>query len=376
MSALAAKEAILIGLDADLTAGAARGGEAIRRGIVLAIEEINKNGGVLGRPFKLVFRDHRGNPARGVDNMAEFAKMSELVAVVGGIHTPVAIAELDAIHRHKLIYLGPWAAGTPLVENNRNPNYVFRVSVRDEHAGGFLIGKALARGYRKPGLLLWRSAWGRSNQIAMARSLSASGIPNAPIEWFNSGTKDFEPHIDALIAQGADSIMLVANPIDGLQFVRAMAARLPKERVPVISHWGITGGSFYEQAPNAINAIDLTFLQTFSFHEPPYPDRAKKLLNSYCERFENCKTARDVFSPVGTAHAYDLVHILRLAVERAGTTDRVKVRSSLEAAGRYAGIMRDYNPPFTPNRHDALDASDFRLCRFDHSGAIVPVDVR
>lgn len=372
-SALSAQKPILIGLDADLSAGAARGGEAIRRGIVLAIEEINKSGGVLGRPLKLVAKDHRGNPARGIDNMNDFARMRDLVAVVGGIHTPVAITEIDTIHRHKLIYLSPWAAGTQLVDNGHRPNYVFRVSVRDEHAGGFLIGKALERGFRRPGLLLWRTAWGRSNKTAMERALSRAGISHTPLEWFNSGAHDFSHHIAALISKGADAVMLVANPTDGLQFVRAMAAQAPEDRLPVISHWGITGGSIYEQAPAAIGAIDLTFLQTFSFHQPPFANRAKKLLRSYCMRFEHCASARDVFSPVGTAHAYDLVHILRLAIEKAGTIDRPKVRSALETVRRYNGIMRNYNPPFTPKRHDALNTKDFRLSRFDHEGAIVPV---
>ena len=45
---------IAIGLDADMSKGAAQSGEAIRRGLVLAIEEINARGGVLGRPLSLV----------------------------------------------------------------------------------------------------------------------------------------------------------------------------------------------------------------------------------------------------------------------------------------------------------------------------------
>ena len=91
---------IVIGLDADMSKGAAQSGEAIRRGLVLAIEQINGRGGVLGRPLALEVRDHRGTPARGRDNIEDFAAMDDLVAVVGGIHTPVALAELEAIHRH------------------------------------------------------------------------------------------------------------------------------------------------------------------------------------------------------------------------------------------------------------------------------------
>lgn len=66
---------ILIGLDADITAQ--RAGEAIRRGIVLAIDEINGAGSVLGRRLELVVRDYRGNPARGIDNIEELATLDD-----------------------------------------------------------------------------------------------------------------------------------------------------------------------------------------------------------------------------------------------------------------------------------------------------------
>ncbi len=74
--------------------------------------------------------------------MESCAAMSNVVAILGGIHTPVAMDELKTIHELQMIYLGPWAAGTPVVKNGHSPNYVFRVSVRDEYAGAFLVGSA------------------------------------------------------------------------------------------------------------------------------------------------------------------------------------------------------------------------------------------
>ena len=115
---------IIVGLDADLSAGSARSGIAIQRGAEIAVAELNARGGVLGRPLQLMALDHRGNPARGADNLLQFAETENLVAVMGGLHTPVALYELKLIHQHKLIYLGPWAAGTPVVENGYNPNFV------------------------------------------------------------------------------------------------------------------------------------------------------------------------------------------------------------------------------------------------------------
>ncbi len=367
---------ILIGLDADMSKGAAQSGEAIRRGLVLAIEEINARGGVLERPLSLVVRDHRGTPARGRDNIEDFAAMDGLVAVVGGIHTPVALAELEAIHRHGLPYLGPWAAGTPVVSNGYEPNFVFRVSVRDEHAGGYLVEAARNRGFKRLGLLLWRTGWGRSNEAAMHEALARQGLHPAAVAWFNTGEQNMSAQIDKLRAAGAEVIMLVANPVEGLIAIREIARRPEAERLPIISHWGITGGDFFAKAGDALSRVDLSFLQTFSFFDPPFPDRAARLYEAYCARFGGCRSPADVISPVGTAHAYDLVQLLSQAVERAGTTDRAAIRKSLERLGRYEGLMRDYDPAFTSDRHDALDASDFRLCRFDENGAIVPIGVR
>ena len=70
------------------------------------------------------------------------------------------------------------------------------------------------------------------------------------------------------------------------------------------------------------------------------------------------------------------MQLLSQAIERAGTADRAAIRESLERLGPYDGLMRNYDPAFTPDRHDALDASDFRLCRFDENGAIVPIGVQ
>ena len=358
-----------------MSGGAGQSGESIKRGLVIALEEINEAGGVLGRPVELVIRDNRGLPDRGVDNIKQLAEFDDLVAVVGGIHTPVAVAELEAIHDNQLIYLAPWAAGTQLVDNDYDPNFVFRVSVRDEYAGGYLIKAAMQRGYKRPGLLLWRTSWGRSNEAAMKSAMKRLGIKPAAVQWFNTSERDLSDQIDELTLAGADVIMLVANPTDGLTAVKDVASRAAAHRLPIISHWGITGADFPSMAGAALLDVDLTFLQTYSFFEPPFPEKSERFFEAYCARFGPCATKADVISPVGTAHAYDLAYLLKLAIEKAGTIDRAAVRAALETLPRHEGLVRVYDPPFTPARHDALDVSDFRLCRYGAEGAIIPVSL-
>lgn len=369
----AKNDAIIIGLDADLSSGSAESGESIRRGIVLAINKINNTGGVLGRSLKLVSLDHRGNPARGIDNIKTFAQKENLVAVVGGLHTPVALAELEIIHRERIIYLGPWAAGTPIIDNGFHPNYAFRVSVRDEYAGGFLVKEAIRSGFRHLGFLLEQTSWGRSNHRAMATALKANGLEPVGIQWFLWGVKDLKNQINHLREAGAEVIMLVANAPEGIAAVGSMAALPKNHRLPMMSHWGITGGVFFQKANKNLPKVDLQFLQTFSFVDPPFPGRARRLFDAYQKEFPETRTAFDIFSPVGTAHVYDLIHILKLAIEKAETIDRPAVRDALETLKEYQGLVRNYRPPFTAKNHDALDSNDFRMAIYNDKGYIIPI---
>jgi len=357
-----------------MTSGAAQSGEAIRRGVVLAVEQINAQGGLLGRPLELIVRDHRGNPDRGVDNILEISQMDDVVAVVGGLHTPVAMRELEVIHDKHLVFLVPWAAGTKVVDNEYSPNYVFRVSVRDEYAGGFLIQNALDRQLTQVGLLLERTAWGRSNEKAMTDSLESHGFKPAAIEWFNWGETDFGDHLARLVEADSQAIMLVCNPLEGSRVVAAMT-RVPEDkRLPIISHWGITGGDFKKLCGDCIADVDLSFLQTHSFIAPQYPNRAEELFKAYSARFSDCKSQREVPSPTGTTHAYEIVMMLAAAVERSGTIESKLVRDALESLDEFHGVIRDYQPPFQPNHHDALSADDFLMAKYAEDGSIEPFE--
>jgi len=369
-----ANETVVIGLSADMSSASRVAGEAIRRGALLAIQEINDKGGLLGKPVELRVRDHRGNPTRGLDNMLEFANESALLAVVGGLHTPVVLHELETVHRNEIIYLIPWAAGTPIIDNGYDPSYVFRVSVRDEFAGGYLIGKAAEAGLSRFGLMLERTGWGRSNERAMTEALTRLGLAPRFVGWFNWNDSGIGEAVNQAIGSGIDVLMLVANPTEGKAVLEAVAAQSPERRVPVVSHWGITGGSFGADAKDAVAAVDLTVLQTFSFLRPPVPERAIALFQAYRATFKDVAGEADVLAAPGTAHAYDLVRMLALAVERAGSFDRATVRDAMESIDFYAGVMKDYDPPFAPDRHDALTASSFILVRYDEGGHLRPVD--
>ncbi len=366
-------EPLIIGLDADLSGGSAKAGEAIRRGMEIAIDEINAGGGVLGRPLVIEAKDHRGNPARGADNLSEFAEDPNVVAVMGGLHTPVVMHELPLIHEKKIPFLVPWAAGTSIITNGYTPNYIFRVSVRDQYAGGYLVDYAVKQGYRRIALALEKTGWGRSNEKALTFALARSNLSPVAVTWFHWGDSDDQSVLEDILAANADAILLVGNAPEGLKIAEEMAALPEQQRIPIISHWGITGGNFFEQAKNDLSKIDLTFLQTYSFFHPGNPIIARRVLKAYALKYGVPEKPESIFAPAGTAHAYDLVHLLGMAIREAGSTDRQRVRNALQKVQDYVGLVRRYILPFDNSNQDALSVYDYKMARYNQDGAIIPI---
>ncbi len=371
-AAAQAKEPVRIGLAAAVSGGSAASGEAIKRGIQIAVDEINARGGVLGgRKLELVIRDDEGNPAKGVTIARELVERERAVVVFGGLHTTVALAQVAVWHELKTPYMGAWAAGTNITRNGHTPNYVFRISANDDYADKFLSRYATeVLKKSKPGLLLENTAWGQSNEAGLAKWLGEKGVRPVGIEKFNWGDPDMSPQLLRLKNAGADHIVLVANAPEGAQVVKSRA-KIGWE-TPMVSHWGISGGRFAELTGELSDGV--AFLQTYSFFGKQ-SERGQAVLRVLKDKY-GVKGPEDVIAPVGTANAYDGMHLVALAIEQAGSPEGPKVRDALEnLRAEYKGLIKAYKRPFTPEQHDALTDEDYIMVVWK-AGKIVPIAMK
>jgi branched-chain amino acid transport system substrate-binding protein len=76
---------------------------------------------------------------------------------------------------------------------------------------------------------------------------------------------------------------------------------------------------------------------------------------------------------VGSAHAYDMTHLLARAVDQARSTKGDDIRRALEKLPPFEGAVRHYAPAFTAERHDALGPQQVLFVRIERSGALTPV---
>ena len=362
------QEPLIIGIDADLSAVAVEGGVAITRGVELAVEEINANGGILGRTLKVITKDHRGNPARGIYNIEQFAQMPNLLAVIGGVHTPVVLAEIDIIHAKNILMLVPWAAGTPIVDNDHSPNNIFRISVRDAEAASVLIDFVKSRELSNVALVLERTGWGRSNLESLTKAAQDKGVNISATYWINWQQKDFSEDAKAIKDSKADSVILVTNVPEGVVVVDALAEQ-GLSSLPVVSHWGIASGQFASQLANPIHQHDISVLQTFHFHHQKN-NKAKQLLEAYYNKYGLIDAAA-IEGVTGLAHAYDLIHLIAIAADKANSIQVNELRNALESLKDIQGAVKYYEAPFTKERHDALWSKDYFMTKINDKGHLV-----
>ena len=361
---------IYIGLNAEAGHVTSTSDDAIRQGIQLAIDEINRAGGVLrGRRLELLVRDNRAVAARAAAYYKELAGKKDVVAVFCGKFSSGVIESLPLIHKQELVLLDPWAANDKVVENGFAPNYAFRLSLKDSWAVPAMMSYTRKSAVSKVGLLLVNTSWGRNNHEVVKRYLAANpGISVVDTQWFNYGDNSLMPQYRSIRKAGAKAVFYIGIEPEGAVLVREVAALPAGERLPIISHWSVTGGDFPAMTGKALDKVDLVFVQTFDLHHDD-GKRARQLLAA-ANRLFGLKSFSEVKSPCGLAHAYDLTRILAMAIEKAGTIDRRRVRNALEHLDRYDGLIRVYNPPFTPNRHEGLSPENVFMARYGKDGTI------
>ena len=364
-------EPIKIGQISALTGASAQSGEAITRGLSLAIDEINAKGGLLGgRKLELVQRDDESSPPKGLIAARELIS-DNVVAIFGGIDLPVSLAMIPLLNKEKRIYMGDWAAATPITRNGANPNYAFRVSAVDALVDVKLLKFAHQKfGAKKAGLMLINNPWGQSNEQGLgAASKVDPTVEIVGVEKYEDNDVDMVPQLTRLKEAGTDVIILVANAAPGSQVMKSLERMGWK--VPVVSHWGISGGRFPELAGPSAGEPD--FVQTYSFFGKQGPI-GQRVLAELQKKYPEIKGPEDVFAPVGTADAYDAMHILALGIAQAGSTEGDAIRTSLEDLKTpYQGLIKTYSRPFTPENHDALGPDDYVMVHY-RGDKIVPVD--
>lgn len=366
-AAVSAQQRPCIGNSGPVTGAAAFGGQVIKIGAEIAIDEINAKGGVLGQKLSFVQYDDAGAPPRGVDNTRRIALADKCIAILGGYHSTVALAQVQPVNEMGIPYIGVIAGNTKVIENDAAKNFMFRVSAKDKWVAQFLVDQAIkASKTGKIGFLYENTGWGNGAVPDVQAAVQKAGKQLVASETFNWNDQDMTPQAIRLRDAGADTLVVFALDREGNQILRSF--NKINYTPTIFSAWGLAG-NLGELAGPLANGVRV--FQTYTFMGEQ--DAKTKALWEKIKAKYGMKDPSEIKMGSGVANTYDAVHILAKAIEKAGSYDWAKVREALYTV-EHEGIVGSYKPAFEPNqeRHDAILMRDYKLTAW-YDGKLLPL---
>ncbi|MDE1930807.1 MAG: ABC transporter substrate-binding protein [Alphaproteobacteria bacterium] len=348
-----AADPIRIGVDGPFTGGSAPMGIDMLRGVELAADEINKAGGVLGRPLVLVKRDDQANNDRGAQIAEELTEYHLIDAAVGYINTGVALAAIPYFEQARIPVILNVTTGSVLTRQFAPPeyaeNYVFRVSCSTALEVEKIAELVKARGYQKISIFADTTAYGQVGRHDLMQALAAEGITPVSNEKFNIGDTDMTAQLVRARQAGADVLLTygIGPELAAIANDRAKIGWM----VPMIGSWTLSMSNFIDAA--GANGQGTVMPQTF-IEQGDTPKRA-----AFIQSYHAAYKVTRMDSPPSAAQGYDSLYLLAAAIRQAGTVDGPKVRAALgDLHDKVEGVVQVYNHPFNPANHEAVDADD------------------
>jgi branched-chain amino acid transport system substrate-binding protein len=344
---------IKIGVTGPFTGGSSSMGVSMRDGVRLAVEEINKAGGVMGRKLEVIERDDEAKNERGVQIAQELISKEKVAATVGYINTGVALASQRFFQEAKIPVMNNVATGSLVTHqfDDQPENYIFRNAAHDSIQAPMIVEEAITRrGYKKVAILADSTNYGQLGRADLETALQLKGIKAVAVEKFNIKDVDMTAQLLKAKEAGAQAVLTYAIGPELAQIANGMTKLGWK--VPMVGSWTLSMANFIDNAgPGGEGArMPQTFIQ-----EPTTPKRQSFIIN-YLKTF-NPKNAR-IDSPVSAAQGYDSIYLLAAAIKQANSTDGPKIKAALEDLKTpVEGVITTYTKPFTAKDHEAITAN-------------------
>jgi branched-chain amino acid transport system substrate-binding protein len=309
---------------AALTGGEASFGQATLQGVQLAADEINRNGGVLGRKVRLVVEDDQSRPEDASSVVTKLITRDNVVAVIGENSSSQSLAAAPVAQRAKVPMISPSSTNPKVTKTG---DYIFRVCFTDPYQG-----KALATFVRN-NLKANTAAILRDNKsdysVGLAEvfrnQFTSMGGKIVAEQSYAGGDTEFRPQLTAIKAANPEVIFVPGFYTEVGQL--AQQARELGIKVPLVGGDGWDAPALLDIGKEALNG---TYFSDHYFVDEPRPA---------VQRFVAAIRTKYNQNPAANAAlGYDALHILADAITRAGSLDKKAIRDQIASTKSYQGV--------------------------------------
>jgi len=320
---------IKIGMCAPITGPAAEQGRYAQTGARLALDAVNKAGGVLGKKVELIIEDDQTTNPGVVLAFSKLSSQPDMVAFIGSIRsTQVHAMAPDVLKVGKPVMIG----GTDPALTHMGNQWLFRFRPNDSYSGSVIAEYGVnTLGKKKWAIVHSTDAFGTAGGKALATGLSK--LPGATValdQGYANQSQDFTPVVLAIKQSGADvlgSYFTFENDLG----VFARQLRQLGVNIPWVGSPSIVNLSALKLAGPALYG---------TYGVADYAEDSSPASKAYGKLYRDAtKLAPDNQS----SWTYDAMTILCMAINKAGKTDPAAIRAAILAVKGYAGAEGEYN---------------------------------
>lgn len=315
---------IKMGATFPLTGEVASYGQKAKRGIELAVEELNAKGGLLGKLVRVDFQDDRNDKKEAVSIVTKFATIDKVPVVFGSAGSTATLAIAPLANRYKVVLISPISSSSKL--STEGGPYFFRTVPADDLQAEILSKWVYEYGAKRVAIVYTNNAWGKPLADGFQEKFEKLGAKVISCEGVGENTTDFRTIITKLKdLSNLDAVVSPTYPKEGGIFVRQAGELGLKQPLFGGDNWG--SPEFRNIAGDAADGL---------FYTAPSESTSPEY-TSFAERYEaKYGEEPDVFG----AYAYDATMSIFKAVEAAQSTDPPKIREALLTVS-FLGVSGD-----------------------------------
>jgi branched-chain amino acid transport system substrate-binding protein len=350
-AALAA-EPIKIGSVLSVTGPAAFLGDPELKTLQLYVADINKKGGVLGRPLELVHYDDGSDAGKANGFTKRLIEDDKVDILVGGTTTGATMSAAPLVEKAGIPFIS-LAGAVVIVEPVKK--FVFKTPHTDRMAAEKVFEDMKKRGLSKVALLSETSGFGQSGKKETEGVAAKYGITLVANETYGPKDTDISPQLTKIKNTAGVQAVFVFGLGQGPAIVTKNYKQLGIT-LPLYQSHGVASDEFLKLAGPAAEGVRLPSPAQLIPEKLAAKDPQKPVVTAYEAAYKSAyKTDVSTFG----GYAYDGLMLAVDAIKRAGSTDKAKVRDAIEATKGFVGTSGTFN--MSPTDHMGLDLSAFRM---------------
>ena len=347
-----AAEPIKLGAFFALSGPAAHIGTPTKLVADMVVDQINKGGGINGRPIELIVGDTESDPAKAATIAKKFIFTDKVAAIIG----PTSTAEgmnVKKIVEEASVPTFMTVGGDPVImggEKLGSFNYVFKSPQRSSTAVKKLFGYLKDKKLTKVGLLTASDAFGKDGLVWLEKLAPDFGITFVAKESFGPSDTDMTAQLTKI--KNADPQALVVWTIGPAGAIVAKNKAQLGIKLPLFQCHGQPDPKYIELAGKASEGDRMPATKLMAAAQLPDSDPQKKVIQEFIRLYKDVYHYDNQF-PINThsGYAWDAIYIVTNAMKKAGT-DPKALRNAIEQTKGYVGVSGIYN--LTPEDHNGL----------------------